>query len=32
MCKLCYHVLMDRDVHVVMCSLTSKFVILLSFD
>lgn len=32
MWKSCYHVLMDRDVHVVMCSLTSKFVILLSFD
>lgn len=29
-CKSCYPVLMDRDVHVVMFSLTSKFVILLS--
>lgn len=32
MWKSCYHVLMDRDVHVVMCSLTSKFVIFLTFD
>lgn len=32
MCKSCYHLLMDRDVSVVMCSLTSKFVIFLTFD